>query len=874
MKKFIIIVIMIVTTISSYINVNAAVSGSISGGGTISTGGTVQVSIGITSDIKLAAIQASIEYDTSKLSLISSSGDSRYNFSAGTNSFLLDSSCSGDACPTGSFNIVTLTFQATSSFLPGETSSINLISVSGSDGVVSQSGGSGSVTVSISRVLSSNNDLSSLSVDGTNILTTSSYSTNNSSVNITALASDTSATISGTGTKNLDYGNNSFTISVTAENGSKRNYPITITRNDTRSSNTNLSSLTVEGTSVLDTLAFSTDSASVTINATTADTKSIVTGIGTKTLSYGINSFDINVKAENGTTKSYSLKITRNDNRSQDNTLSVLTVDGKNVLDSLNLTTDSTTVVIVATAKDSKATVTGAGSKNLDFGLNQFSIIVTAENQSKKTYTLNVTRNDNRSSDNNLKVLKVDGVNVSGFSSSKTTYELGETSSSTINITAEKSNEKATITGVGVKTLAYGANTFEVKVTAENNSVKTYYLKISKIDNRSTNSKLKSLSIDVADLNFQASEQFYYLTVENSVKVVSITATPEVSSSKISGTGLKELVNYENTFSIVVTAENQTKTTYNIKIMRKDEKGFLGNVSNNNFLDSLIIKDFVISFNKETLNYEVNVPLTVESLTVEAVTEDEKATLTIEYPEKLIFGRNIINIRVVSESFEQRIYTITAIRGSDVEFIGQDDMDKYFNELLAEDLILTLRGDEVIKTSLLNKIFDSGKSLSIRVVDEITSKVILWSVPSEVIKDLDKHNFGISYSLTSDDRLEKILNFSPKMLLDFETTGKFPKGVEVEVDVSSDFVDSDIINVYLFDANTGKLIKIIEELVVLDGKVKFSPLSGGKYIFTKAKFETFPISLKTLFAVTVIQSISLIQIAVIMLVRFLKKRRV
>lgn len=874
MKKFIIIVIMIVTTISSYINVNAAVSGSISGGGTISTGGTVQVSIGITSDIKLAAIQASIEYDTSKLSLVSSSGDSRYSFTPGTNSFLLDSSCSGDACPTGSFNIVNLTFQATSSFLPGESSGINLISVSGSDGVVSQSGGSGSVTVSISRVLSSNNNLSSLSVDGTNILITSSFSTNNSSVNITALASDTSATISGTGTKNLEYGSNSFTISVTAENGSKRNYPITITRNDTRSSNTNLSSLTVEGTSVLDTLAFSTDSASVTINATTSDVKSIVTGIGTKSLSYGINSFDINVKAENGTNKSYSLKITRNDNRSQDNTLSLLTVDGKNVLDSLNLTTDSPTVVIVATAKDNKAIVTGAGSKSLDFGLNQFSIIITAENQSKKTYTLRVTLNDNRSSDNNLKVLKVDGFNVSGFSSSKTTYELGETSSSTINITAEKSNEKATVTGAGVKTLAYGANTFEVKVTAENNSVKTYYLKISKIDNRSTNSKLKSLSIDVADLNFQANEQFYYLTVENSVKVVSITATPEVSSSKISGTGLKELVNYENTFSIVVTAENQTKTTYNIKIMRKDEKGFLGNVSNNNFLDSLNIKAFVISFNKETLNYEVNVPLTVESLTVEAVTEDEKATLTIEYPEKLIFGRNIINIKVISESFEQRIYTITAIRGSDVEFIGQEDMDKYFNELLAEDLILTLRGDEVIKTSLLNKIFDSGKSLSIRVVDEITSKVILWSVPSEVIKDLDNHNFGISYSLTSDDRLEKILNFSPKMLLDFETTEKFPKGVVVEVDVSSNFVDSDIINVYLFDANTGKLKKIIEELVVLDGKVKFSPLSGGKYIFTKAKFETFPISLKTLFAVTVIQSISLIQIAVIMFIRFLNKRKV
>jgi len=337
---------------------------------------------------------------------------------------------------------------------------------------------------------------------------------------------------------------------------------------------------------------------------------------------------------------------------------------------------------------------------------------------------------------------------------------------------------------------------------------------------------------------------------------------------------LKELVNYENTFSIVVTAENQTKTTYNIRIMRKDEKGFLGNVSNNNFLKSLNIKDFDISFYKDTLNYEINVPLTVESLAIEAVPEDEKATLTIEYPDKLVFGRNIINIKVISESFEQKIYTIAAIRGSDLEFIGQEDMDKYFDELLAEDLILTLRAGEVINASLLNKVSESGKSLSIRVVDERTSKVTLWSVPSKVINNLDNHSFGISYSLSSDDRLEKILNFSPKLLIDFETPEKFPNGIVAEVDISSFFVDTDIVNVYLFDANTGKLKKIVEELVVLDGKVKFSPLSGGKYIFTKAKFETFPISLKTLFAITVIQSITMIQIAVIMLVRFFNKRKV
>ena len=90
-------------------------------------------------------------------------------------------------------------------------------------------------------------------------------------------------------------------------------------------------------------------------------------------------------------------------NKSSVNTLSSLSVSGqaispkfdKNTLNySVTVPNNVTNVTINATATDAKATVSGKGSKNLSEGSNKFSIVVTAENGSKKTYTINITRKE------------------------------------------------------------------------------------------------------------------------------------------------------------------------------------------------------------------------------------------------------------------------------------------------------------------------------------------------------------------------------------------------------------------------------------------------------------------------------------------------
>lgn len=87
--------------------------------------------------------------------------------------------------------------------------------------------------------------------------------------------------------------------------------------------------------------------------------------------------------------------------KSQNNNLSKLEVEGHNLTGegtNYTLTVSNTTqkINIIATPEDGKSSVEGAGEKDLNVGENIFEIIVTAENGNRKTYTIVVTRKDDK----------------------------------------------------------------------------------------------------------------------------------------------------------------------------------------------------------------------------------------------------------------------------------------------------------------------------------------------------------------------------------------------------------------------------------------------------------------------------------------------
>jgi len=95
---------------------------------------------------------------------------------------------------------------------------------------------------------SNNNNLSSISIDGTaisgfdkNTLTYNLPAVDNSksSINITATTEDPKSTVTGTGSQALSVGNNTFKIVVAAEDATPKTYTINVTRNSTSNTNGN-----------------------------------------------------------------------------------------------------------------------------------------------------------------------------------------------------------------------------------------------------------------------------------------------------------------------------------------------------------------------------------------------------------------------------------------------------------------------------------------------------------------------------------------------------------------------------------------------------------------------------------------------------------
>jgi len=117
---------------------------------------------------------------------------------------------------------------------------------------------------------------------------------------------------------------------------------------------------------------------------------------------------------------------------------------------------------------------------SIEPGENYFKAIVTSSDKSKnKEYILKVTREKDK--DNSLLILEVDGYSLNPvFDKDILEYDLSLEASS-IEIKAETTSKVAQVEGLGVKELSWGENTFEIKVTAQDDSVRTYKITINNI---------------------------------------------------------------------------------------------------------------------------------------------------------------------------------------------------------------------------------------------------------------------------------------------------------------------------------------------------------------------------------------------------------
>lgn len=324
-------------------------------------------------------------------------------------------------------------------------------------------------------------------------------------------------------------------------------------------------------------------SGTVNINATLADSRAHFDnnhGPGIYSLNYGSNTIQIIVISESGKSNVYTFKITRSDNRSSNNYLSKLSVSSGNLVPEFNkntlvydvsIPTTIDSLTIAASLENSKASfVSNYGPRlvNLTNGSNSILIQVKAENGDTKTYTINVTKSDKKSN-NYLKSIKLSSGTIE-FKKDTLEYKVSVLNEvEEMKITANVEDNSAKVQVIGNKNLVVGENIYTIQVVAENESIRTYTIVVTRKEAGeilSNNNYLKELLIKNYKIDFDKDVLNYNLTIKKDDRLtLSYKTADENATVKVVGNSdLKT----NSKIDIVVTAEDKTTKTYTISIKK------------------------------------------------------------------------------------------------------------------------------------------------------------------------------------------------------------------------------------------------------------------------------------------------------------------
>ncbi len=351
--------------------------------------------------------------------------------------------------------------------------------------------------------------------------------------------------------------------------------------------------------------------------------------------------------------------------KSSDKTLTDIYVNGQKIVCSNfvceHIVTDNkiTKVVITYKTNDTKASV----SKNqiegsLKEGVNEFSVTVTAEDQSTQDYTFKITK-QSLSTDSSLKKITINGEEISLKSG---TFKYSTTvsySAKKIEIEATPNNANAKIEEAVNNKLSYDffddKKEVRIKVISEAGDVTTYVITVSRRDEE--DASLKSLNIEGVKFDFESLVFDYEITVLKSVDALKIDAVPNDSKAKVTIDNPTKLQIGLN--EVKITVENDGNTnTYTLKVTKiSEEDKTLAN------LKSLKIAGYELDFKEDKYEYDLEIG-DVNYLNITPEAKMEGAEVDISGNLDLVNG-SIIKIRVTYDDEITNVYTINIIKAAE-----------------------------------------------------------------------------------------------------------------------------------------------------------------------------------------------------------------
>ena len=178
------------------------------------------------------------------------------------------------------------------------------------------------------------------------------------------------------------------------------------------------------------------------------------------------------------------------------------------------------------------------------------------------------------------------------------------------------------------------------------------------IHNSSSNNFLSSLKVEnyEFDSDFNKNKSDYEVYVPYSIEKVNVIAVAEDKSSALSGTGEKQLEVGDNKISVAVTAENGSKRTYTINVIRKD-------ANDDTTLSKVLVTDsnkkkISLTYDEKAKTYKGNVSSEITFVSFDIKCSGEDCFVEELDSESVKEGKNEFKFSVVSQNGDREEYKI------------------------------------------------------------------------------------------------------------------------------------------------------------------------------------------------------------------------
>ena len=224
---------------------------------------------------------------------------------------------------------------------------------------------------------------------------------------------------------------------------------------------------------------------------------------------------------------------------------------------------------------------------------------------------------------------------------------------------------------------------FDGSVISINNNSK---LNINIDRSLSSNNDISEITSNVGyfDKKFNKDELSYNLYVDYTVNKITLSGKLADIYAKTDGFKEYSLTGDYTPISISVVAENGSTKVYTINVIKVYPK------NTNNNLSNLQIEGHSINFDKDTLEYLINVSSDVDSLDITANAEAGTSRVNIYGNNSFKEGENIVRVVVTAEDGSEKTYTIKVNKEAKEETVSEDTEETTEGSQLEKTIIIIL----------------------------------------------------------------------------------------------------------------------------------------------------------------------------------------